>query len=279
MIKPYFPIIAVCLLVIAAAATLPAKAQKLKDVQEISAAAPPQIRVDGKNKEWNDGFLAHNKRTNIFYTLCNDDKNLYLVIKSDNVENNAKILAGGITFSVNADGKKKQKESINLTYPLISRTDRRGQGGGGGRRGMGRGGDRNAAQTAAERDSIAAATQQIQLAQVKEIKVTGFKDITDTLISIYNEYGIKASASIDKDRLFFYEMAIPLGKLGISPGSEFAYNIKVNGLEISNFGGGGGGGGFGGGVRGGRSGGGGNIDFQSLTSPTDFWGKYTLTKK
>lgn len=278
MIKSYFPIIAACLLVSAAAA-IPAKAQKLKDVQEISVPAPPQIRIDGKNKEWKDGFLAHNKRTNIFYTLCNDDKNLYLVIKSDNAGNNTKILAGGITFSVNKEGKKKEKESIALTYPVINRTDRRGQGGGGGRRGMGRGGDRNTAQTAAERDSIAAATQQAQLAQVKEIKVTGFKGVTDTLISIYNEYGIKASASIDSDHLFFYEMAIPLEKLGISPdsGNEFAYNIKVNGLEV-NFGGGAGGFG-GGGARGGRSGGGGGIDFQSLTSPTDFWGKYILNKK
>lgn len=278
MIKPYFPIIAACLLLIAAAA-LPAKAQKLKDIQEFPASAPPQIRVDGKNKEWNNSFLAHNKRTNIFYTLCNDNKNLYLVIKSDNVENNNKILAGGITFSVNVDGKKKEKESISLTYPLINRSDRRGQGGGGSRRGMGRAGDRNTAQSAAERDSVTAAVQQSQLAQVKEIKVTGFKEITDTLVSIYNEFGIKASASIDKDRLFFYEMTIPLDKLGISPdsGNEFAYNIKVNGLEV-NFGGRGGG--FGsGGVRGGRSGGGNNIDFQSLTSPTDFWGKYTLNKK
>lgn len=76
---------------------------------------------------------------------------------------------------------------------------------------------------------------------------------------------------------------------------EFAYNVKLNGLQLPgmdfNRGGGGGGGGFGGGgggqvtIRTGGPGGGGGgprgggIDFQALISPTDFWGKYTLTKK
>jgi hypothetical protein len=139
-----------------------------------------------------------------------------------------------------------------------------------------------------------AAMQKTQLAQAKEIKIKGFKTTTDTLISIYNEYSIKAFANIDKDNAFFYELQIPLDALGISKDvpKEFAYNIKLNGLQLpgldgGGFGGGGGrgagGGGFGGGGRGsggggGRGPGGGNFDFQAMISPTDFWGKYTIKK-
>ena len=136
-----------------------------------------------------------------------------------------------------------------------------------------------------------AAMQKTQLAQVKEIKISGFKNTADTLVSIYNEYGIKAFANIEKDNSFFYEMAIPLEALGLTKDNskEFAYNIKLNGLQIPGLDGGGFGGGGnrggGGGNFGPRGGGGGpgqrggGIDFQALTSPTYFWGKYALVNK
>lgn len=265
-------------------------AQKLPDVQANGVYAPTGIRADGKNTEWNDSFQALNKRTNIYYTIANDDNNLYVAIKSTDPTNNTKILAGGITLSINPDGKKKEKESITLTYPVVNRTMRQGGGQGGGRRTMmmgtvtGSGGPGGGQQiNKLQRDSMMAEMQKKQLAQVKEIKISGFKNTTDTLISIYNEYGVKAVASIAKDNAFFYEIAIPLTALGLSKDSntEFAYNIKLNGLQMQGFDGGGGGGmrGGGGGNFGPRGGGGGNFDFQALISPTDFWAKYTLVKK
>nr|WP_121273548.1 hypothetical protein [Pedobacter schmidteae] len=276
-------------------------AQKVNELQEVSIFAPHAIKIDGKNFEWKETDFSGNKRTNLSYIISNDEKNLYVIIKSTDIANNSKIMAGGITFSVNPDGKKKEKESITLTYPMVAHQPR-GQGGGGGgtRRAMGMtmsmggGGPQNAKQ----RDSFMVSRQKTQLATAKEIKIKGFKNTTDTLVSIYNEYGIKAFANIDKDNVFFYEMAIPLEALGISVEApkEFAYNIKVNGLQMPGFEGGFGGGGGGGG-RGGFGGGGGNfgggggrgpggrggdhggMDFQALISPTDFWGKYTLAKK
>ena len=285
------------------------QAQKVTDLQEVSIYAPQLTKADGRNSEWASATFAQNKSTGISYLISNDDKNLYLVVKSTEVGNNTKIMAGGITFSINPDGKKKEKESISLTYPLINRAQfrRAGQGGGGGGArvvsgrpafgGMGGNAGPGGVQlTSKQRDSAMAAMQKTQLAQVKEIKIKGFKKTTDTLVSIYNDMGIKAAASIDKDNVFFYEAAIPLEELGltIDNAKEFAYNVKLNGLQLPgmdfNRGGGGGGGGFGGGGGGGQvrigglaSGGGGprggGIDFQALISPTDFWGKYTLTKK
>lgn len=284
--------------------SLAVNAQKVTELQEVSIQAPHAVKIDGKNFEWTASDFSVNKRTNISYILSNDDKNLYLVIKSTDVPNNMKIMAGGITFAVNPDGKKKEKESITLTYPIINRAAMRGGPGGGGRGqfraamgttmaiGGGGGGQPNTKQ----RDSVMSAMQKTQLAQAKEIKIHGFKNTTDTLVSIYNEYGIKAFANIEKDHSFFYEVAIPLEALGISTENpkEFAYNIKVNGLQLTGFdggfgGGGGGRGGFGGGGGGGGGGGmrmggdghrgGGGFNFQDMMSPTDFWGKYTLSKK
>jgi hypothetical protein len=270
----------------------------LKDVQATSVWAPANVKIDGSISEWEDSFQAYNKSTKLFYTLSNNEKYLYLAITSTDAANNNKIVAGGITLTINTAGKKKDKGAYSLTFPVISRTSR-GQRGRGGR--FGARSQTNEADTA-----IANAAHRQLISASKEIKVLGFKDVDDTLISIYNEYGIKAAIGYDTLGNYAYELAVPLKLLGISPDNtpEIAYNIKVNGLQVgagaggfrgSNDGNGGqGGGGFaGGGGRGGGAGGSGgggrrggspgggnsNADFEDLTSPTDFWGKYTLAKK
>ena len=286
---------------------------KLKNIQTASVWAPAGVKVDGSLKEWDDTFQAYNKTTSLFYTVCNDDKYIYFVVKSIDVPTSAKIIAGGITFTLNTDGKKKEKDAFSLTYPIIPRTPR-GQGGGrqgaGGGFGGGFGGGRQGGNRGGPPDSAAVAAQHKQtIAAAKEIKVSGFKDITDTLISIYNEFGIKAAIGYDPLGNYDYELAVPLKALNLSvnDAKDIAYNVKVNGISIpAGFGGGPGGDGgglggapgapvadrvnLGGGVGGrvgrgggapggggpGGPGGGRNLE---MFSPTDFWGKYTLAKK
>jgi hypothetical protein len=283
------------------------QAQKLSDVQDVSVWASG-VKVDGKHNEWENNFKATNKSTNLTYTLANDAKNLYLAIQSKDLTNNNKIMLGGITLTVNPSGKKSDKEGFKVIYPVINR--QRGPGGGANRsvtisspsrgsgtttvvRGMpgGAGGfGRFQDMSPAQRDSLQRAIARTQLASAKEIKVFGFKDIPDSLISIYNEYSIKTLASISDESVFMYELSIPLELLEMSADNpkEFSYNIKLNGLQI-NFGGFSGGGRPGGGgevttvVRvegggGGMGGGMGGFNFQDLITPTDFWGKYILTK-
>ncbi|MFD0942155.1 hypothetical protein [Pedobacter boryungensis] len=264
-------------------------AQKMPDVQMSNMNAPAIIKIDGKTSEWNNSFAAENKRTELFYSIANDDKNLYLAVKASTVAASNKIMIGGITFLINKEGKKKEKDAITITYPLIVRANRvqGGRGGQGQNRQVGgQGGFQNRLQQSTQqRDSIALVLHKSQLATVKEIKISGFNAITDSLISIYNEYGIKAVASFDQKGMYNCEFAIPLNLLGLSvnDNKEFAYQIKVNGFTNTNLGGNGGGsfggngGGFGG--RGGGFGGGNNgSSGQDLMSATDFWGKYSLAK-
>ncbi len=275
-------------------------AQKQSDIQANSVLSPDKIKIDGKLTEWSD-FQAFNKTTLLNYTLSNDDKNLYLAIKSIDPSNNSKIMMGGISFIVNTDGKKKEKDGFIVTYPVIDQAAMRAQGGqrgqgnaaGGGRPQAGApGGQFGQGQqslTPKQRDSMTLVRNTQQLASVKEIKVIGFKDIPDSLISIYNEFGVKAVASFDASGAFQYELAIPLKSLGLSADKpkEFAYSIKVNGRQLGGggFGGGQGAGGGGAGGPGGggdRQGGGGGFgggNNLAMFTPTDFWGKYILAKK
>jgi hypothetical protein len=304
------------LLILLFPVALPLLAQdaKLPNVQITTGVVSPAVKVDGNLKEWNDSFQAYNKQTKLFYTISNDDQLLYLVVKSTDTQNSNKIAAGGISFILNTDGKKKAKDAVSFTYPVIVRAarpdgdrggDRAGFGGGGfggGERG-GFGG-RNAAPDSA---TLAARHKQT-IDAAKEIKVLGFKDIADSLLSVYNEYGIKSAIGYDAKGNYTYELAIPLKLLNLTPGDnkEIAYAIKVNGITMPAFmqrndgggnaggfgGGAGGGGGFsvsgdGGGGRGGQGGGNapggmggpGGPGAADMFSPTDVWGKYILAKK
>jgi hypothetical protein len=290
---------------------------KAQSVQAGSVWAPANIKVDGKLTEWNNSLEANNKTVDFSYTIANDDKNLYLAVKSIDQQSTAKILAGGVDFTINTEGKKKDKDAFVLVFPVVNRTAMRGQG-----RQRGAGGFGSA--QPGPPDSAAIAAQRAQaIASIKEIKLRGFKDIPDSVISIYNEYSIKAAVAYDSNGNLVYEIAVPLSQLGLSVDKtkEIAYNLKVNGIQFNrnrddrngedrngggnagniqadgggnavfgggNRGGGGGGnrgfGGGGGGNRGGGGGGnrggfGGGFNMQDMMTPTDFWGKYALAKK
>jgi hypothetical protein len=287
-----------------------AQAQK-KEVQATNLQAPDGIKIDGKLTEWGFDFQAYNKATKIYYSMANDDKNLYLVVKSKDKINITKVLGGGISLIINTADKKKDKDAFVITFPIPpARSAMRGI------RGAGRGGF-GGSQTPEQIDSATRVAHKTALGLIREIGVLGFKDITDSTISIYNEYGIKAAAGFDEEDSFVCELAVPLKLLSLSAEDpkEFAYNLKVNGVNMGNrnrggdnggegggFGGNGGGrngggaaggggfaGGGGGGARAGRGGGGGGnfgggnnnngiTTMEELTTATDFWGKYILAK-
>jgi len=266
-------------------------AQKINNIQTESVRPASMVVVDGNVTEWGN-LQAYNKTTRLWYTLANDDKNIYLVIKSSNQNTNNKILANGITLTINTAGKKKEKGAFAIAFPAISTAG----GAGRGRR------KRNFGQDDAPPDSAAVLAQQKQtLATAKEISVLGFKEITDTLISIYNEYSIKAVATFDAKGSFCYELSVPLSLLQISADgkTEIAYDLRVNGAQLGNFpgeqakiggrngsslsitgggpGGGGNGGGFGGGFGGGSAfGKKADANPDDITLPNDFWAKYTM---
>lgn len=273
-------------------------AQKLPGTQETSVWAPANIKVDGKTTEWNDSYQAFNKTTNVYYTVANDKNNLYLVIKSTDQMNNNKIIGGGINLAINTANKKSEKDAFVLIFPVIDFANLRNVMMQGMRGGGAPGQSPDSAAIAGMRKKV--------VSTFKEIKLIGFKDIPDSVISVYNEYGIKGYVDFDNKGALIIEMAVPLKSMNITPGSAFSYNIKLNGININammasarmsgssgpprvgmDMGGDavrtqtvvvsagppGGGMGMGGGMPRGMG------DVMGMLSPTDFWGKYTLAQK
>ena len=256
---------------------LTSQAQKLKSVQEGSMRAPSNLKIDGKLTEWDDTFKAYNNTTDIFYTVSNDDNDLYLTIKAGTQWISNKVLAGGINFAINTADKKKEEGAYTVVFPLIDMANIRHQMQQmGGRRvavngnavtvtatapAGGGGGAFSAANGGMDSATIASMRKRA-LATVREIKLINFSqtELPDSVISIYNEYGFKGAVDFDGKGMLTCEMAIPLKYLHMSvqDAKEFSYNIKLNGLNISsmmprgvNMTMGGGMGGMGGGMGGG----------------------------
>lgn len=205
--------------------SLIAVGQKLPKVQENSLRAPANIKIDGKTTEWNDQFQAYNSGPELFYTISNDDDNLYLTIKATNKLVVRKIIAGSITLSIYPAQDNSKKMAI--TYPVFYKNDwpsidlK----------------DMPLVTNTSIKDSVDVwiFIDKINKEFADKSKEIGLEGIAgfDNSISIYNEKRVKASAKFDDWAAFTYELAFPLKYLGLSLTgvNSFGYNIRVNGSD------------------------------------------------
>jgi len=245
-----------------------ANAQKLPTIQQNNLRAPINIKVDGKPNEWRNKFQAYNSSTEIYYTIANDDSNLYLAIQAIEPDIVNKIIGGGVTLTI----QKSDKKNVQITYPITNNVIFNLKS----RRGI-------VPDTSAKAaDSVMNHNNNILGQKCKWIKVAGIEGL-DTLISVYNTDGVRAVGLFDNKRVYTLEFAISFKCLGLSPtdAAKFTYHIQLNGKKvalattattevigppisnaelensIASL----------------------NARIARQTAPTDFWGSYTLAKK
>lgn len=205
-----------------------AYAQKLSNTQKQSIHAPAKVKIDGRADEWGDHLQAYNHAIQVDYTVANDDKKLYLIIKTDKREIINKIVNGGISFTVKKNGKKEIGDGPTITYPVFNWRSHP----------FIRFAEMNGIrphETDAQKkmDSLVTISNDDLEAKAKYIRVIGLPQI-DTLISVYNTDGIKTHSTIDNKMNLVMEMSVELKLLGLSTAdlSSFSYNIKLNGTQI-----------------------------------------------
>ena len=192
-------------------------AQKLPNIQKKSIFAFQNIKIDGVANEWVDGFQAYNKAVDAFYTLANDDQNIYLVMKVVYKDVIDKILRGGITFTINPGLNKKDKNGISISYPTIEGPD------------MWLVTNKFLSTINMYSEGKAINVNELFYTKEKTITVTGVEAIPDQSVSLYNNEGIKAASLFDDKMIFTYELRIPIAYLKLSDGNKvFSYHVKIN---------------------------------------------------
>lgn len=256
---------------------------------------PPKanLKIDGSLKDWGDSLRYYTPDRKINYALANNKDYLYVAIKLNDRLDQIRFLNAGLTLAITTKGKKSG--TYTMTFPatdpnatshssllLIHKAD-------------------GSVITGEDRDDLMSA----KLTKLRNIKLTGFKDIEEDMITTTNTYGFKADMDYDNAGSLIYEAAIPLKLLGDYQANKDAwtFNFKLNGIKFTENsdksganegegmrGGGGGGrrggsmggggrrgGGMGGNMGGGRTGGGeGESHNAELNKATDFSEKYYL---
>ncbi|MBE9661389.1 hypothetical protein [Mucilaginibacter myungsuensis] len=257
--------------------------QKLPNKQPGAVRAPDSVKIDGKASEWG-GFKAYNTGLLAYYTLANDDQNLYLVVHINKPHVINKAISGAITLTVNNTGKQKDEGYPAVTFPLF-----RFQPGTKLRA--------NLNSPIKATDSLLFASNAILSDSTKVIRFSDITAITDTIKGTYtdkraqfrgyplyevpggryivkNSSQIKTAASFEGRWKYTYELAIPLKYLRVTPGKIFSYNIRFNGPMyktkrptagfVVTYA-----------LNGGTAT---QLDLD-LTEPTDVWGEYILAEK
>lgn len=169
------------------------------------------LKIDGRLEDWGDSLTYFNESTRFSFDISNDQETLYLAIKSKDPENLNRILARGISFSLNAKSKKDVGPTV--IFPVI---------------------DRNIQTIKPAKPAVQdlKENQQQTLSKLSKFYVKGFSEIIDGAVSISNSYGISTGGGFDDQNNFTVEIAVPFRLLEITSDQQIiACLIEINGVK------------------------------------------------
>lgn len=207
-LNPFFKIcLAVCCLLSLKTGT----AQTIKGDDIITNEwAQQAVKIDGNLADWSDSLKYYHANTRFSFNIVNNQEMLYVAIKSLDKQNLNRILARGISFSVNTDAKKKMGPTV--IFPIVEH--------------------RQPVKSAKAQAENKEKRQVEILSGIQKINITGFSELLDGAISMTNTYGISAAAGFDKQDHLVLEIAIPFGLLEITPDQKIiACLIEINGVK------------------------------------------------
>lgn len=196
-----------------------AKAQKLPNKQEASVYAPSDLKIDGTAKEWNDTYQAYNHATETWYTIFNDEGNLYFIFRANEIEVIQKIITGGITIAISSVDKKSNLKPVSMTYPVVPFMNSQV--------------NYDLKPTPLSDNDVKLINSKIN-DHLKDIKITGVKSVPDSVVSIYNDLGIRGAHRVDNKKNYICEMALPLSYIKhlIDDKGTLAYRVQVTGIDL-----------------------------------------------
>ncbi len=158
---------------------------------------PPKIAVDGDIKEWGDSLRYYNAEKKLNYAIANTKDTLYMAIRISDRSEQKRVLGAGLTFSMDPKGKKK--ETFSITFPL-------NMNGNTPLPGLKEKDEAPGDITKQDRDDL----MRERITTLRGIKVVGFKDVEDEMITTSNTYGFQTAVNYDENGYLVCEAAIPM---------------------------------------------------------------------
>jgi hypothetical protein len=179
-----------------------------KDLTSHYAAEP--VHVDGNISEWMDK-LSYDKGQSIYYSVANDNSNLYLVLMTNDQVVQRKIMGLGLTLWFDNEGKKNKTKGIR--YPLKP--------------------DRNSFSS-----QNAQSMQEPKRPNLNTMELVGFEGKEVQRVSMAERSPVDVKINHSPGQSFVYEVEIPLEKIfesGIDSTSKLSVGIETGYLELDNM--------------------------------------------
>lgn len=185
-------------------------AQRAKGGPVCSWAGAHQI--DGQLTEWGAELADYHKAQSFAYELRNDAEFLYVAIRITDVDRQTQALGQGIQVMINTEGKKRDGQTV--VFPTVDRLSFREL-------------------LSADNENRPDDYRDAALQSVRGIRVLRFDRLRDGMISLDNQYGVRAAAAIDSADALCVEIKLPLDILQLTDEqrhAEMAYHIRIGGF-------------------------------------------------
>ncbi|ERJ60154.1 hypothetical protein M472_15430 [Sphingobacterium paucimobilis HER1398] len=162
----------------------------------ISGQRIENLNLDGTLDDWPLEAIHFDEKKELSYGIANDKEHLFLGIRTKKL---GKVKLGGVKFVIESIKGKRASESRTILSPVPQKKE----------------------------DAEKA---------FEQIKVFGFPEITDSILSIYNEHGIQMAYHLDENtELLTMEFAIPLSLLPdfFADSTLFDFQIILEGFKVS----------------------------------------------
>ena len=148
-----------------------------------------EITIDGRSDDWQNVPHDFSEGSTVEFSVANNASHLFILMKAPSVQEQRKILEGGMDVWISADGKKDKKTGI--TYPVKGELS-----------------DQDPSITGT--GQLTVKERHLQMAaQVISMQRYGFIPVYNSVQSIRQNTGFKASIGWDENDVMIYELTVP----------------------------------------------------------------------
>lgn len=175
--------------------------------------------IDGNATEWGTDF-SYDKETKIIYSIANDADHLYILIKSADRMQQAKILQGGIEIWL--DEKAKKNKTVGVKFPIGNALNMQAP---------------PSNRSGSERPSQ---LRQQPGQQFTTMELVGFRGGLNGPQNVQASSSVKPAIQYDESLSLIYELAIPFQALPedfLEDFSNLSIGVIIKGLKLPEGGG------------------------------------------
>jgi hypothetical protein len=148
-----------------------------------------EIAIDGRSDDWRNAPHDFSEGSTVEFSVANNASHLFILLKVPSIQEQRKILEGGMDVWISADGRKDKKTGI--TYPVKGELS-----------------DQDPSITGT--GQLTVKERHLQMAaQVISMQRFGFIPVFNSVQSIRQNTGFKASIGWDENDVMIYELTIP----------------------------------------------------------------------